>query len=229
MNTLTTGRGTGLVTLPRVNLLPPEIEEQRRFKKVQTGLGAGVLAALGVVAALLLAANGQVSDAQDQLDTEQARQSSLKAEAAKYNEVPEVYAAVDAGEAELSQAMAKEIRWSYFLNDLSLNTPGKVWLTQMTATEQVDTALGAAPVAGAPTTTYGPTGIGTVTFQGRGYTHNDVAAWLKSLSGRPGLANPYFTKSAQEPIGEEDSVSFDSQVVVTEDLLSGRYTDKAGS
>jgi Tfp pilus assembly protein PilN len=229
MNTLTTGRGTELVTLPRVNLLPPEIEERRRFKKVQTGLGAGVLAALGAVAVLVLAANGQVSDAQDQLATEQARETSLQAESAKFNEVPEVYAAVDAGEAELSQAMGKEIRWSYFLNDLSLSTPGKVWLTQMTVTQQVDGApVGAAPVSG-PSNGFGTTGIGTVTFQGRGYQHNDVATWLKSLTGRPGLADPYFTRSVEEPIGADDSVTFDSQVVVTEDLLSGRYTDKAGS
>ena len=194
MTTLTTGRGTELVTLPRVNLLPPEIEEQRRFRKVQTGLGAGVLAALGAVAVLLLAANGQVADAQDQLDTEQARRDVAADRGRQVQRGPEVYAAVDAGEAELSQAMAKEIRWSYFLNDLSLNTPGKVWLTQVTATEQVDAAaVAAAPVAGA-TAGYGTTGIGTVTFQGKGYTHNDVAAWLKSLNGRPGLADPYFTE-----------------------------------
>jgi len=229
MSTLTTGRGTELVTLPRVNLLPPEIEEQRRFKRVQAGLGAGVVMALGAVAVLLLAANGQVADAQDQLEAEQAQETSLQAEAAKYSEIPEVYAAVEAGEAELTLAMAKEIRWSYFLNDLSLNTPGKVWLTQITATEQVDTAtVAAAPVTGAPTG-YGTAGIGTVTFQGNGYTHNDVAAWLKSLNGRPGLADPYFTRSAKTAIGDEDSVEFDSQVVITEGLLSGRYTDKAGS
>jgi Tfp pilus assembly protein PilN len=229
MNTLTTGRGTELVTLPRVNLLPPEIEEQRRFKRVQAGLGGGVVAAVGVVAVLLLAANAQVGDAQDKVDAEQARQTSLQTEIAKYSDVPEVYAAVEAGEAELSLAMAKEIRWSYFLNDLSLSTPNKVWLTQMTATENVDAAAtGAAPVAGAPTG-YGTAGIGTVVFQGKGYTHNDVAAWLKSLNGRPGLADPYFTRSVRELIGSEDSVTFDSQVAITEDLLSGRYTDKAGS
>ncbi len=229
MNTLTTGRGTELVTLPRVNLLPPEIEQRRRFRKVRTGLGAGVLTALGVVAVGVLAANGQVADAQEQLDTQQARGTSLQGEVAKYDEVPQVYAEVDAGEAELTQAMGREIRWSYFLNDLSLNTPGKVWLTQVAVTQQVDPgATTGAPVAGAPSG-WGTTGIGTVTFQGKGYTHNDVAAWLKSLNGRPGLADPYFTKSAQEQIGSEDAVTFDSQVVVTEDLLSGRYTDKAGS
>ena len=36
--------GTGVVALPKVNLLPPEIAEAARFRKVQFGLGGGVLA-----------------------------------------------------------------------------------------------------------------------------------------------------------------------------------------
>jgi hypothetical protein len=64
---------------------------------------------------------------------------------------------------------------------------------------------------------------------GKGYTHNDVAAWLRALSREDGLADPFFTQSIAEPIGTENSVSFESQAVITEDLLSGRFTDKAGS
>ena len=70
MSTLTARETvTRLATLPRVNLLPPEIEQQRQFKKVQAGLGLGVVAAVGVVGALVLAAGAQVSDAQNELDT----------------------------------------------------------------------------------------------------------------------------------------------------------------
>jgi Tfp pilus assembly protein PilN len=216
---------TQLVALPRVNLLPPEIEAARRFRRVQAGLGAGVAAAVVVAGALVVMANGQVNDAKDDLATAKSRGASLQAEQAKYAEVPLVYAQVEAGEAQLSQAMGKEIRWSYFLNDLSLRTPAKVWLTGMTVTESVD-----APVAAAPTSqTYGTPGIGTITFQGKGYRHNDVAAWLRALGNQPGLADPYFTNSTQEKIGAEDSVTFDSQAVITEEALSGRFTDKAGS
>ena len=56
-----------------------------------------------------------------------------------------------------------------------------------------------------------------------------MAAWLKALASEKGLADAYFTQSTQEKIGTEDSVTFDSQAVITEDLLSGRFTDKAGS
>ena len=218
---------TRLATLPRVNLLPPEIEQARQFKKVQLGLGLGVVAALGVAGALVLSAGAQVNDAQSELDQQTARNRVMQADAAKYADVPEVYAQVDAAKAQLTQAMGKEIRWSRFLNDLSVVTPGKVWLTNVTVTEAVETGT----VAAAPATgqTWGTANIGTVTFIGKGYTHNDVASWLKALASEKGVADAYFTKSTQELIGTDDSVTFNSQAVITEDLLSGRFTDKAGS
>ena len=40
MSTQTTTR---LATLPRVNLLPPEIEQARQFRRVQYALGGAVL------------------------------------------------------------------------------------------------------------------------------------------------------------------------------------------
>ena len=226
MSTLT---ATSVATLPRVNLLPPEIAEQRRFRKVQAGLGAGVLAALGVVGALTLLANGAVNDAQSDLDAAQAEQSRLKAQQAQYAEVPVVYAQVEAATAQLSQAMGNEVRWSYFLNDLSLKIPGKVWLTSMTVTQNVD---GAAASAVAPTvadTGYLEPGLGNVSFQGVGYSHNDVAAWLNALAKQNGLTQPYFTNSAKEAIGSESVVNFTSQATITEEALSERYTQKAGS
>ncbi len=229
MTTTATETTTTLVALPRVNLLPPEIGAARRLRKVQIGLGAGVGASVLVVGALVLVAAGQVSDAQDGLDASKARGTSLQAQTNKYAEVPAVYAAVDAKEAQLSEAMGKEIRWSYFLNDLSLLTPSKVWLTSLAVVENVDPVAVAAPaVAGAPAT-IGPAAIGTVTFVGKGGDHNDVAAWLRALAGEKGLTKPYFTRSVQENIGTVGSVTFDSQADITEEALSGRYTEKAGS
>ena len=218
---------TRLATLPRVNLLPPEIEERRRFKKVQGGLGVGVALAVGVVGALVVLANGQVSDAQSDVDTQTARSTVLQADVAKYADVPLVYAQVDAAKAQLTQAMGQEVRWSRFLNDLSIITPGKVWLTNVTVVQQ-DANAAVSTAAPAPGS-YQTPNIGTITFQGKGSTHNDVAAWLKALGTEQGLANPYFTRSTEQKIGTEDSVTFDSQAVITEDLLSGRFTDKAGS
>ncbi len=228
MTTSATETTTTLVALPRVNLLPPEIGAARRLRKLQVGLAAGVGASVLVIGALTLAAAGQVSDAQGDLDASKARGAALQAETNKYADVPAVYAAVDARRAQLSLAMGKEVRWSYFLNDLSLITPGKVWLTAVTVTQNVDAA---APTAAAAPTTSGlqTPNIGTVSFSGSGSQHNDVAAWLRALAGQKGLADPYFSRSTKTPIGDQDAITFDSQAVITDEALSHRYTDKAGS
>ena len=223
MSTLT---ATRISTLPRVNLLPPEIEEQRRFRKVQSGLAVGVLGAVGVVGALLLLSIMQANEAQDELDKSTARNVTLQAQANEFAEVPLVYAQVEAAQSQLSLAMGQEVRWSYFLNDLSLRTPNKVWLTTMTVAQTPAIAVAAATPVASPVM---EPGIGTVTFNGRGSAHNDVAAWLDALAKQKGLTQPYFTTSTLEPIGSQRSVNFTSQATITEEALSGRFAQKAGS
>lgn len=223
MSTLTATR-TG--TVASVNLLPPEIEQERRFRRVQVGLGAGVVGSLGVVAALFILASSQVGAAQDDLDVSKARTTKLEAQAAEYSQVPLVYSQVEAARAQLELAMGKEIRWSYYLNDLSLKTPSKVWLTTM-AVAANEAAPGA--VAAGPDTSYIGPGLGIVNFEGMALKHNDVAAWLDSLAKQKGYDQPYFTDSTEEKLNDTIVVRFKSQVTITEDALSKRYVQKAGS
>jgi Tfp pilus assembly protein PilN len=221
MSTKTT---TQLATLPQVNLLPPEIGEQRRFRHVQASLGGAVLASLVVVGVLLVAASSQVGKAQDDLDANKAQGAQLQTKVAQYAEVPLIAGQVEAGHAQLAQAMGQEVRWSYFLNDLSLKIPQHVWLDTMTVTSSP--AAAAAPAVGQ----YAAVGIGSITFVGHAYSHNDVAAWLNSLAKQKGYTQPYFSDSTVEARGGNDhAVNFTSQVTVTDDALSKRYTEKASN
>jgi Tfp pilus assembly protein PilN len=220
MSTQTTIR---LATLPQVNLLPPEIDEQRRFRRVQVGLGGAVLASLVVAGALFVAANNQVGDAQDELDANKVQGTQLDAQVAEYAEVPLVYGQVEAARAQLGQAMGQEVRWSYFLNDLSLKIPRHVWLDSMIVTAT-------APATVTTGDQYAAAGVATIAFEGHGYRHNDVAAWLNALARQAGFTQPYFSDSTINPVGtEEDAVKFSSTVTVTDDALSNRYTEKAGN
>jgi Tfp pilus assembly protein PilN len=210
--------GSGLPVLPRVNLLPPEIAERVRFRRIQYALGGGVLAAVGVVALLYLAAVGSVNDATTELETATAANTVLTAETAKYAEVQAVYAQAAAAQAMLTSAMGEEIRFSQYLNDLSLTVPENVWLQNVTfKQEATPSALG----------TTEP-GIGQVTFTGVGFKHDDVAAWLDSLAKQRGYTNPYFTSSTKALIGTRATVNFSSTVTMTPAALSGRFTTPAG-
>ena len=210
--------GTGVVVLPKVNLLPPEIAESARFRKVQMGLAGGVLAAIGVVAMLYVGASGSLSDANSELETSQATGAQLQGEAAKYNDVTAVYAQAAAAQAMLTQAMGEEVRYSQFLNDLSLTVPENVWIKDVTFTQAA-----AAPAVGGTVP-----GIGSVTFSGVGFKHDDVAVWLESLAKQKGYANPYFSSSTEALIGTRTTVNFSSTVTLTADALSKRYTAPAG-
>ena len=210
--------GTGLVALPKVNLLPPEIAEAARFRKVQAGLAGGVLAAIGVVALLYVGASSSLSEANTELAASQATGTQLQAETAKYADVTAVYAQAAAAEAMLTQAMGEEVRYSQFLNDLSLTVPENVWVKNVTfAQAAVPPALGSTEP-----------GIGTATFTGVGFKHDDVAVWLESLAKQQGYANPYFSNSTEGLIGTRKTVSFTSTVTMTPDALSQRYTAPAG-
>src|SRR3954467_8020126 len=102
-----TGAVVSLDSLPRVNLLPPEIAETRRFRRIQVGLGGAVLGAVGIVALLYVGASSSVSNAQDDLDSANATHTALTAETAKYRDVTAVYARAAAAQAMLTQAMGE--------------------------------------------------------------------------------------------------------------------------
>lgn len=207
-----------LATLPRVNLLPPEIAEGRKFRQLQMGMGGAVLAAVGVVGLLLVSANHQVSSAQEKLDASQSTAVRLQSETAKYSQVTAIYRRAAAAQAMLAQAMGDEVRFSQLLNDMSLSVPDNVWVTTMTYTSAPATA----PVGSTVT------GVGTLAVSGVALSHDDVAVWLESLAAQKTYANAYFSNATETKIGARTVVNFTSTAAVTDKALSHRY-DKAGS
>jgi Tfp pilus assembly protein PilN len=210
--------GSGLATLPRVNLLPPEIAEQRRFRRIQYGLGAGVLAAVGLVATGFVLATGSVSAAGEELALANAENARLQAETAKYADVTAVYAQAAAAQAMLTEAMGQEVKYSGFLSALSLSIPDNVWVTSVAFSQSAPpAAVGSAEP-----------GVGTLTVSGKGFSHEDVALWLESLAGQETYSNPYFSTSTEVLIGARKAVEFTSTAVLTQKALSGDYTEPAG-
>ena len=216
--------GARTPTLPRVNLLPPEIHEAARFRRFQLAMvGAGV-GAVAVVAALAFNAHSGVNSAKADLATANNQHAALQTQVNGLQSVADVYSQVAAKKAMLSHAMGPEIRWSFYLTDLSLKIPQNVWLTNLTATEQ---ATGAAPTTAAASLV--PAGIGSITVTGQAFSHDDVATWLDAIAKERGFTNAYFSNSTkQAPTGDKSLVTFSSSVSLTQAALSGRYTAVEG-
>jgi Tfp pilus assembly protein PilN len=207
--------------LPRVNLLPPEIHEAVRFRRFQLAMAGAGVAAVAIVAALGVSAHNSSQSAKNELAQAQATHASLQSQLGGLQSVKDVYAQVAARKAMLAQAMGSEVRWSYYLTDLSLKVPDHVWLTNVTATQ-----AGAGPVAGAAATTQSalPTGLGTVTFSGTAFSHDDVASWLDMLAKEKGFVGVYFTNSTKAYLGPRAVVNFTSSATLSQAALSGRYS-----
>ena len=204
------------VLLPRVNLLPPEIESRRRFRRVQTGMGAGVLAAVAVVGVLFVAAGSGVTDAESEVRAAQTEQTRLTTESAKFRDVTATYARADEAQRLLVQAMGAEVRYSRLMNELSLLIPEKVWVTEVSFAQTVDPLVAS---TGA---------LGIVTFAGMANQHDDVATWLDALAERQGFEDVTLSSSTEQLIGKRPFVKWSSTVDLGPLVLSGRYTP-AGS
>ncbi len=201
--------GGGLESLPKVNLLPPEIAERARFRRVQSGLAGALVLALAGTGLLYLSATGAVGDAETTLASAEQTESSLQREKAQFADVTAVYARAAAAQQMLVQAMGSEVRYSRFLNDMSLSIPEGVWLTDVTFAQTPDDGTGT---------------IGTVSFTGIAFEHDQVANWLDALSRQSGFAVPYLDSSESTLIGQRPTVEWSTSVVLTPQALSNRYT-----
>lgn len=208
--------------LPRVNLLPPEIAEGQKLRKVQLGLGVAVLGSAAVMGVLFVSASHSVTSAQTSLDTANATTTDLQAKISRLGDVTAKQAKLQAAQAQLTSAMGDEVRYSFLLKDLSLSVPSNVWLKSLNFTAASTTPTSAAAAAATPS-------VARLTVNGVGYSHDDVALWLEALAGQQNAkgqktyANPYFTNSTETLIGQRTTVNFSSTADLTVSALSGRY------
>ena len=220
VNQVTTSVGVA-PAMPSVNLMPLEIAEAAKFRRFQFAMGAAVLAAVAIVGVLYVNGRSGVSSAQTELDNANTAHAQAQSQLASLSNVSAVYQQVAAKRAMIQQAMGQEIDWSTYLSDLSLRIPENVWLTTMAATETSTGLTGAVPTAG--------TGIGTITFGGVAFSHDDVATWLDVLAKEKGFTNVYFSNMTRGALGNRPVDNFSSSVVMDGNAKSGRFTQPAGS
>lgn len=202
------------VPLARVNLLPPEIRDADRLRVIQASLVGGVVLATALVAVLAAAAAQGASDARAELLTAQGARAEMDRQVAELAPVRQVFADVERAETMVTAARASEVPWSRLLNDLSLVIPDGVW---------VETVAVSGPGGGTPAQADATASYGTVTYTGRGRSHDHVAAWLEALATQPGLADPTISTSALDADSlSEPTVTFSSTATVTEQALAPR-------
>lgn len=219
--------GGGLATLPRVNLLPPEIAEQAQLRKIQVGLAGAVALAIAAMGFLYVGATDSVGSANDHIAAASAEQSTLQKQKADLANVTAVFQQAATAQTLLTQAMGSEVRYSRLLSDLSLSIPDNVWILSAAYLQSGSAGSGSTPAAAAPKPVAAalvPGALGTLTVSGVAFTHNDVAAWLDSVAKSNGLESPTLQSSTRALLGKRSVVNWSTTVSLSTKALSGRYT-----
>jgi Tfp pilus assembly protein PilN len=204
--------------VPRVNLLPMEIIEVRRFRRTQVLLGATVMVMVVFAGAGTYLAQRSVDEANDELSTAQSRVSALEAQKTRYASVPAVIAEVDAAKTARALAMGTDVLWYRYLSELDGARPSGVEFTNLSVTMNISTTEAAArdPLS--------PAGVGLVTIEGTARRYDQVSRWLEALDKITGIDSAALSNATKD----EEIVSYQSNATVNSDAISGRYTKKAG-
>jgi Tfp pilus assembly protein PilN len=227
------------VSLPRVNLLPREILEQRLVRRQRGGVAVAFLVLLTLLGLWYVLESQKLTDARQETDRERAVAAGLRARQAELQPYAVLESQIAAAEQLRAKVYAREIRFSSILQDVSVIIPGDVWLTQMNVALKdtgAQAGAGGGASGGSPdaATTPGSPGAGspvaTMTFNGVGLDHVDVGSFMRALAAGPKkhgsrvYLNPYFTASQKDTKeGGEATVTFTATVDLSKAVFSGRF------
>ncbi len=196
-----------MTTVRRVNLLPREIEQQRRSRQKAVAV---VLAAIGVVAILVGAYLFQLvrlHSEQNKLAAQTKANTELRAELATLKDFDTLQQQLKAKADLVSTLTQDEVRWSRVLGDVSMVIPRDAWLIGFTGT------VAPSQIGGTKSTKPGETVVlGQIQMNGVTFTHVDVAVWLTRLSEVEGFTLPYLSLSSKTKIDDVEVVDFNSSV-----------------
>jgi Tfp pilus assembly protein PilN len=198
-----------------INLLPRD-EKRRTGPSIPTPVAistlAGLIAATGLIALLLVSAHGKVQSRELELAQKEAELAAIPVPAQKQLQqqdalVTDQKARVDA----LNSALSKRIAWDRVLREFALVLPDDVWLLSMSAkAPSFSTATPTSSSSGTDSSTTTPSLGGTLGFNIEGYTysHDAVARLLSRLSVVPDLEQVQLVTSERAKLGNRTVIHF---------------------
>lgn len=202
----------------RVDLMPPEIHERRRFARAKGWMGTALVLTVAAIGGGYTVSAADAARAQDELAVEQARTVTLQAEAAQYAEIPLLLARIDRAETALETAMATDVQWYSYLSQIGQTTPSGVWFTTLNAATLAPGALAADPLAPQDA-------VAEVSTTGRALTYTDVATWMDAFDGVSDLDHVLVTDATyDDDSGADPWVEFTTSTKVAPSAYSDRYS-----
>ncbi|MGF1647487.1 MAG: hypothetical protein ACFCVF_11305 [Kineosporiaceae bacterium] len=209
----------GLHPVARVDLMPPEVLQRRRFRRARRLMALGTAGTALVAAAVAVTSWQSAVTAREELAGEQDRTRQLQSEAARFAEVPAVLGSIERARTSLSVAMGQEIGWYAVLADVTGSAPETVWFEQITLSAVPAGAVVEDPLAA-------PGAVASIEMTGRATDHQDVVTWLEEMAGLATWTDPVFTESATESATEAGQAGAPLTFTTSARLSAEAYTQR---
>lgn len=192
-----------------INLLPPEVAEERSRRRRIGLVIVGVLVYLALLGVGVFYWNSRVSAARDDVDAQLDTNQTLEREVVALGDAGELQREYENRSDLVRTALASDIDWGILLNDLARLIPPRVW---------VETFSGSL----VPGTTPGV--LGQVAFSGIGFDFPDVSAWLRALDSDQfsGVTGTWVSTVTEGNVGNSEVVTFTSTAVLTNAAATNR-------
>lgn len=203
--------------MTQVNLLPSDVRERQRSRRLVAAVVAGVGAVVALLFFVFVLQSARLSNTEQKLQAQQAVNADLQNKIGQLQQFQVLKQTVAATEAVKAGALNGQVAWSGVLRDISVIIPNKMWLTSLNATLPDVSTLPVAPGSDATAT---PAMAGTIQFQGVASDFPTVARWLSRLEQVTGWVNSWST-SATRSVSEgstdpnANKVQFNASVDLT--------------
>jgi type IV pilus assembly protein PilM len=210
----------------QIDLCPP-VKRSFRF----TGeMGRRLAVAAGIVVVLIggLSVRSVLALGQerDRLAAQQQATAKLEAEIGQFQSLRKLSTDLEAGRRRVQSALAGDVSWTRFLDELVRSMPSGVWLQSLNVQASSGPAAGAAAAKPATTPAAGAGaplgGIGSVQVSATAVDFPAVADWLRQVGTDPSLSGLTIGGATANGVGAQATVAFTSTATITPAARSDR-------
>ena len=194
--------------MTEVNLLPAEVKNRQRKRRVTTAAVGGVCAVIVILLAVFVLQSSRLGEVNQQLAAEQLIIGGLRGKVAQLTKFEALSQSVATRQVIVDQLLHEQILWSDALIDLSSAMPAGVWLTSVNGT------LGEAGQPGL---------VGSVAIEGTALGFKDVASFLTQLERVKCWVNSWVSSASRAEVEGQDAVQFTASIdLSTAATVNGR-------
>jgi len=149
---------------------------------------------------LWVLAGSRLAEEQERADMAAARAAQLEQQAAALRDINTLDTELDTRAAAIQAALAGDVAWTRFIQEVATVMPGDVWITTFSGVKAVTAAADG-----------GAGSLGSANFSLMGFDHTSTARWIMRLGSLPSLSGLWVPASTKST----GTVTFTSSAQIT--------------